>query len=97
MNKSPSRKIVGAWIARDGKVVGNKACEIIDHLIEAHLLRVDEREEGWTVLYQNPTDDTFWELSYPQGELHGGGPPTLTELSPDEVQHLYRRTPSSEL
>jgi hypothetical protein len=96
MNKSPGLRIVGRWIAKDGKVVRNRECQIIDHLIKYDLLRVDEREGGWAVLFQDPTDGVFWELTYPQGEMHGGGPPTLTEHLADEVQALYGRLPPQE-
>jgi hypothetical protein len=94
MDKSSCRQYVGAWIEKNGTVVGNDQCEIIDHLVKHHLQRVGEREDGWTILYLDPRDDTFWERTYPQGEMHGGGPPTLTELSEEEVQSLYGTVPS---
>jgi Immunity protein 27 len=96
MSNSPRRKIVGAWTAQGGRRVANQECEIISHLVKYHFLKVGEREEGWTVLYRDPTNDTFWERTYPQGEMHGGGPPTLTQLSEGEVRLHYGGVPSQQ-
>ena len=32
----------------------------------------------------------FWERTYPQGELHGGGPPALTHIPSDAATIKYR-------
>ncbi|WP_410503457.1 Imm27 family immunity protein [Hymenobacter sp. AT01-02] len=47
-------------------------------------------QNGWGQLYQNPADSCYWGLSFPQGHLQGGGPPTLTRLKQEEVSQQYR-------
>jgi len=42
---------------------------------------------GWRTLYRDRETGCLWEETYPHSEMHGGGPPRLTELaisSPDE-------------
>lgn len=36
-----------------------------------------EKVGGWEKLYRDPYDGRFWLLTYPFGELQGGGPPSL--------------------
>ena len=62
-------------------------------MVDEHLVQLDQREGGWTILYQDPSDGRFWELTYPESQMHGGGPPTLTELATEEVEGLYGRGP----
>jgi hypothetical protein len=77
-------------ISRDGKwIVDGRSCELIQRLIGRRFIHVDQREDGWTKLYQDPVDDAYWELSYPHSEMHGGGPPALTKLSTGQVRTLY--------
>lgn len=36
-----------------------------------------EKVGGWEKLYRDPGDGRYWLLTYPFGELQGGGPPSL--------------------
>lgn len=36
-----------------------------------------EKIGGWEKLYRDPGDGRYWLLTYPFGELQGGGPPSL--------------------
>ena len=36
-----------------------------------------EKVGGWEKLYRDPQDGRYWLLTYPFGELQGGGPPSL--------------------
>ena len=44
---------------------------------------------GWETLYRDPRDGRLWELTYPQSEMHGGGPRRLHVLSRDEAAAKY--------
>jgi hypothetical protein len=44
---------------------------------------------GWDTLYADPTTGKLWELSYPQGHLHGGGPRELDEISLSTARVKY--------
>jgi len=78
MKIEPSESVlVGKWIIQDGRPVADDVCKRILSLIQSHLEEIRRDESGWKKLYRDPTDGRYWELSYPQGELHGGGPPQL--------------------
>ncbi|MEM7379742.1 MAG: Imm27 family immunity protein [Bacteroidota bacterium] len=42
---------------------------------------------------KDPYDNRYWELSYPQGNLHGGGPPSLINLDKDYIVKEYGEIP----
>ncbi|MGH9629568.1 MAG: Imm27 family immunity protein [Bryobacteraceae bacterium] len=83
------RTLVGNWLIRDNQVIADDVCREIERLLSTRLNRVAARDEGWTVLYQDRLDDSYWELTYPHSEWHGGGPPTLVELAVDDARRLY--------
>jgi hypothetical protein len=51
--------------------------------------QVEIRADG-TVLYVDASDGRYWELIYPDSQLHGGGPPTLRNLSEASARKKYR-------
>jgi hypothetical protein len=61
----------------------------IDQLIAHELVEVSRLPSGWAVLYRDPQDARLWELTYPQGELHGGGPPRLTSIPAQDARERY--------
>jgi Immunity protein 27 len=70
--------LVGNWIEVDGAVDGDETCKRIEQLVQSHLEQVATADGGWTRLFIDRNDGRYWELTYPHGEWHGGGPPTLT-------------------
>jgi immunity protein 27 of polymorphic toxin system len=83
--------LIGKWLTRDGKVQDDATCDRIKWL-EAHQLErvMDSPQWGaWETLYRNPDDGRYWERTYPQGELHGGGPPQLKQLTIEEAHQKY--------
>jgi len=40
-------------------------------------------------LYRDPDDGRYWERTYPQSELHGGGPPELRVLATEDARQKY--------
>jgi hypothetical protein len=90
MSIDPSETIfTGRWILRGGRPVADDVCKRIFDLTEAHLVKLGSDATGWDVLYRDPTDGRYWELAYPQGELHGGGPPQLKCLTIEEARQKY--------
>jgi hypothetical protein len=59
------------------KITGN--AEIDAALLSMQKLGTDQ--SGWDTLYADPATGKFWELTYPQSHLHGGGPRELLEIS----------------
>ena len=62
----------------------------IDDLVRNYLQKIATDESGWETLYQDPSDGRYWELTYPSGESHGGGPPRLTVVSSQEAALKYK-------
>jgi hypothetical protein len=83
------QKLVGRWIREGDRTVPDATCQTIEKLISEGLKQVAEREGGWTVLYRDPHSGDYWELTYPQSEMQGGGPPMLMPLDAEDVQVRY--------
>ena len=77
----------GKWVVEGTKVVADAKCKEIEGVLKASF-KVAARDAGWTTLHRT-SDGTLWELSFPQGELQGGGPPRLESLSPSEAETRY--------
>lgn len=58
-------------------------------LTRSHLAEVARDASGWNVLYRDPLDGRYWEMTYPHGEMHGGGPPRLLCLALDDARERY--------
>lgn len=78
--------IRGAWLAKDGKVVVDVACERIEWLTGKRLEKVGADSSGWETLYRDPRDGRLWEKTYPHSGWHGGGPPMLVAISEATAQ-----------
>jgi hypothetical protein len=81
---------VGQWIADDGKAREDEVCDRIRWLLADHLERLaSDQQSGWDTLYRDPDDGRYWEHTYPQSALHGGGPPQLRCMTIQEAQQKY--------
>ena len=83
-------EIIGQWSSTNGTVCEDANAKRIHWLLARHLTYLGTDESGWQKLYVNPKDGQCWELSYPQSDLTGGGPPALTRMAQDAAQQLYR-------
>jgi Immunity protein 27 len=79
----------GSWIVRGGKVAGDPVTRRIERLVSKYLHEVGQSDNGWDTLYRDPVDGRYWELTYPESHMHGGGPPRLTYLSHEQVRERY--------
>jgi len=95
----------GDWIPMDGKLWPNGTCKRIEWLVEDRLEKICTDPSGWDLLLRDPRDGRLWERTYPQSELHGGGPPMLkvvtlavakSKYGVDAIEHTgYPRSPQS--
>lgn len=83
-------EISGKWITVGRRVEADDNCRRIQELVEQHLQELGRDETGWDPLFLDPDDGRLWELTYPQSELHGGGPPRLRLLDELDVRSKYR-------
>jgi Immunity protein 27 len=83
--------LVGNWIPEQGRLVGDGAEGRIGRLIERYLrkIAISPKEGAWEVLYQDPLDGRYWELTYPASEMHGGGPRRLTVIDNNVARTKY--------
>jgi Immunity protein 27 len=79
----------GKWIVIEGRIVGDEVTARIEQLILAYLKKVATDQSGWGVLYRDPIDGRYWELSYPMGSTQGGGPPRLAVLAAEQAKRKY--------
>ena len=90
MDIRPSETVLtGQWITQGGHPVADDVCKRILALTKSHLVEIGRDASGWNALYRDPNDGRYWELSYPQSELHGGGPPQLQCLTANEARQRY--------
>jgi hypothetical protein len=81
--------LVGRWETHRGQVVADAVCRRIEALTKHDLQRVAVSADGWDMLYRDPGDGRYWELTHPDSGLHGGGPPRLTHLSAERARQKY--------
>ena len=87
--KAHETEVRGEWHKSGSQVVESAACERIRWLTNSQLERIASAPGGWDTLYLDPKTDRFWELTYPDGDYHGGGPPMLRTIAPAEVLAKY--------
>jgi hypothetical protein len=83
-------ELVGTWLQEHGKVRGDISCQRIKWLTENHLHKLKVAGGGWETLFQDPDDKRYWEQTYPQGEMQGGGPPKLQAITDQQAKMKYQ-------
>lgn len=58
---------------QDGSMMQDTVCQRIQWLMGYYLEQIFVDGDNWTALYKNPDDGRYWELSYPQSHMQGGG------------------------
>jgi hypothetical protein len=87
--RADERVICGQWELVGGKVEADENCRRIEELTQRYLHEIARDPSGWDTLYVDPSDGRFWELTYPDSESHGGGPPRLECLPRDQAREKY--------
>ena len=65
-------------LAKNQLIIDQDIWDRINWLTDQVLVLIGiERVAGWEKIYRDPRDGRFWLLTYPFGELQGGGPPSL--------------------
>lgn len=82
-------ELIGNWVFQDNKVVEDETTKRINYLKEYYLNKIAVSNSGWEVLYQDPNDKRYWELIYLESGYHGGGAPSLVNLSYELAKEKY--------
>jgi hypothetical protein len=72
-----------------GEVSGDAADERIRWLAINRLEALGTTSAGWDWLFRDPRDGRLWELTFPEGSLHGSGPRRLRSISAEEALARY--------
>ena len=72
-------KLIGKWTFKDGKIVADSNCDLIDSMIKNDLKQIKISKDNWTKIYKH-SNGSMWRLTYPESNLQGGGPPSLTKI-----------------
>jgi hypothetical protein len=81
--------LVGAWAEDANRTTHDEVDRRILWLVTRRLVACGHAGGGWDQLYQDPRDGRFWELTFPQGSLHGGGPRRLESVGASLAREKY--------
>ena len=87
--KPTETSLNGRWELLAGKMIADDVCKRIEDLKSNYLEKITTDASGWDTLYRDPQDGRYWELVYLQAEMHGGGPPSLLNVSAAEALSKY--------
>jgi len=84
-------ELIGQLVESNGRIDGDEVCDRIDWLVTHVLNKIAFSPEsgGWDTLFRDPTDGRLWERTYPQSHMHGGGPPALFRMTPEQARKKY--------
>ena len=68
------RLLSGSWIQPGSAADHDEVDRRIFWLVSRRLIPLALADGGWHQLFKDPRDGRLWELSFPYGSLHGGGP-----------------------
>jgi immunity protein 27 of polymorphic toxin system len=88
--RADENEIVGSWKMIDGRMVEDEASKRIRALAKDELKPIAVSSDGWERLYEDPRDHRLWELTYPSGEMQGGGPPALRVIDGETARKKYQ-------
>jgi hypothetical protein len=84
--------LTGRWIMADGRIEADETAQRIEALTADVLSWLADSSDGWSSLHLDGRDGRIWELTYAQSEMHGGGPPSLAEVTRADAANRYRVT-----
>ena len=83
------RLLVGSWSEAAVGSAHDEVDQRIFWLVSRRLTLLTVADGGWRQLYRDPRDGRLWELSFPHGSLHGGGPRRLEAITSDVASATY--------
>lgn len=82
-------EIKGNWVFENGKIIEDEVSKRINYLKDNYLKKISVSASGWEILYQDPNDMRYWELTHLFSGEHGAGPPSLFFISKEEAVKKY--------
>lgn len=87
--KPEETEFTGKAFLHNGSLVTDDISMRIKHLTSNYLIKITVDESGWDTLYQDPKDKRYWEKVYLNSGAHGGGLPSLINISLEEAKAKY--------
>jgi hypothetical protein len=87
--QSHESELIGRWELKQGQQTDDATTRRIKWLLENLFVEQGSDPTGWDLLYRDPNDGRLWELTCPQSESHGGGPPRPALLDRERVREQY--------
>ncbi len=88
------QELAGSWAAPGRGSVHDEVDRRILWLVSHRLTLLGVAEGGWRQLYRDPRDGRLWELTFPHGSLHGGGPRRLVRVEEAVARARYEIEPA---
>jgi hypothetical protein len=79
----------GSWTETRVGAVHDEVDRRILWLASHRLTLLGVADGGWRQLYRDARDGRLWELTFPQGSLHGGGPRRLAIVDDAVARERY--------
>jgi hypothetical protein len=86
-------ELIGRWEIVNGQVRPDSTCQRAEWLASRYLEKI--ASSNWETLFRDLGDGRYRERTYPQSEMHGGGPPSLFELRAEKAHAKYGFTESA--
>ena len=83
------RQLAGSMVELGGRTLHDEVDRRIFWLVSRRLTPLGHASGGWDQLYRDPRDGRYWELTFPHGSLHGGGPRALTCVGAELAREKY--------
>jgi hypothetical protein len=87
--KPTETELVGKWERTGTHVEGDSTEKRITWLTLNALKKIAFTNAGYDVLYQDPQDGRYWELTFPQPQGFGAGPQRLSVLDGQTAAKKY--------
>jgi hypothetical protein len=82
-------ELTGEWRMVGREIEKDLTARRIEKLTQTILKRLGTDPSGWDTLYRDPDDGRLWELTCPDSDSEGGGPPRLAFLEVDAARRKY--------
>jgi hypothetical protein len=89
MLRPDESRLVGAGVSSSVGFTADLTVRRIEDLVAHHLQFIGTDRTGWDKLYLDRSDERLWEMTYPESQMHGGGPPTLSVISANDASRKY--------
>ena len=67
-------------------ISGNEA---VESYINLNLVKITTDQSGWDTLYLNKTSNQYWQHTYPNSQMHGGGQSQLQQVSEEFAKKKF--------